>query len=67
MLARLDQGDRDALAAGPADPADAVDVGVRRRRHVVVDDVGEVVDVEAAGGDVGGDEQVGRAGCGPAA
>ena len=63
VLARLGERDRDALAAGPADPADAVHVGLRRRRHVVVDDVGEVVDVEAARGDVGGDEQVGGLGC----
>src|SRR5207244_7050158 len=33
--------------------------------HVVGDDVGEVLDVEAAGGDVGGDEQVGGAGAQP--
>ena len=61
QLAWLGEGDRDALAPGPADPADAVHVGVGRRRHVVVDDVGQLVDVEAAGGDVGGDEQLGGA------
>jgi long-chain acyl-CoA synthetase len=44
---------------GAADPADPVDVRLRARRHVVVHDVGEVLDVEPAGGDVGGDEQVG--------
>ena len=66
VLAGLGQRDGHALAPGPADPADAVDVGLRRRRHVVVDDVGELVDVEAAGGDVGGDEQVGGAGAQPA-
>ena len=31
VLARLGQRDRDALAAGPADAADAVDVRLRRR------------------------------------
>ena len=62
VLARLGQGDRHALAAGAADAADAVHVGLRRRRDVVVDDVGELVDVEAARGDVGGDEQLGGAG-----
>ena len=66
VLARLGQRDRDALAPGAADAADAVHVRLGRRRHVVVDDVGELVDVEAAGGDVGGDEQVGGAGAQPA-
>ena len=61
QLARLGERDRDALAPGPADAADAVDVGVGRRRHVVVDDVGQLVDVETACGDVGGDEQLGGA------
>ena len=65
LLARLGERDRDALAAGPADAADAVHVGLGRRRHVVVDDVRELVDVEPAGGDVGGDEQLGGAGAQP--
>ena len=63
QLAGLGQRDGDALAPGPADPADAVHVGVGRRRHVVVDDVGEQVDVEAAGGDVGGDRAARRCRC----
>jgi hypothetical protein len=52
-----------ATPSRPARPdaADAVHVGLGGRRHVVVDDVGELVDVQAARGDVGGDEQVGRA------
>ena len=61
VLARLGERDRDALAAGAADPADAVHVGLRRRRDVVVDDVGELLDVQAARRDVGGDQQVRRA------
>jgi predicted Zn-dependent protease len=65
VLARLGQRDGHALAAGAADAADAVHVGLGRRRHVVVDDVGELVDVEAAGGHVGGDEQVGGAAAQP--
>ena len=44
--------------ASPPGAADAVQVHLRRRRHVVVDDVREVLDVEAARGDVGGDQQV---------
>ena len=61
MLARLGERDRGAAAAGAAGAADAVDVRLGGGRHVVVDDVREVLDVEAARGDVGGDEQVGLA------
>ena len=61
MLARLDERDRGAVAPGAAGAADAVDVVVGRGRHVVVDDVRQLLDVEAARGDVGGDEQIGRA------
>ena len=57
-LARGDEGDRVALAAGPAGAADAVDVGLGVGRDVVVDDVADPLDVETAGGDVGGDEDV---------
>ena len=60
MLARLDQGDRHALASGPARSADAMHVGIGVGRHVEVDDVADVVDVEAAGGDVRRDEHVQR-------
>ena len=60
-LAWLGQRDRHALAPGTPDAPDAVDVALGRRRHVVVDDVGERVDVETASGDVGGDEQFGGA------
>src|SRR5205814_8529458 len=45
-------------AAGARGAADAVDVRVRVPGDVVVDDVGDVLDVEAAGGDIGGDQQV---------
>jgi hypothetical protein len=33
-----------------------VDVGLRLVRQFIVDHVGHVIDVDAAGGDVGGDE-----------
>ena len=56
LLLRLDEGDRAARAPDAAGAADAVDVDVRRDRHVEVDDVRDGRDVEAAGGDVGGDE-----------
>jgi hypothetical protein len=63
-LARLGEGDRHALTPGPAHPADAVHVGVGHRRgNVVVDDVGELVDVESPGGHVGGHDEVGGARC----
>ena len=52
------QGDRDAGLAGAAGAADAVDIIVRMPGHVVVEDVADALDVEAAGGDVGGDEDV---------
>ena len=47
------EGEGLAGATGPAGPADAVDVGLGVLRQVVVDDVGDVLDVDAAGGDVG--------------
>jgi len=65
VLARLGQRDRHALAAGAAHPPGPVHVGLGRGRHVVVDDVREQLDVEAAGGDVGGHEQLGGAGAQP--
>ena len=43
------------------DPADAVHVRLGRRRHVEVDDVGQLLDVEAAGRHVGRDQQFGAA------
>ncbi len=58
-LARIDQRDRHALAADAAGAADAVHVDFGRGRDVVVDDVRDVIDVEAARRDVGGDEHVG--------
>ena len=61
VLAWLHEGDRDALATGPAGAPGPVHVDLGRRRHVVVDDVAHVLDVEAAGRDVGRDEHVQRA------
>ena len=43
-------------APGPAGPADAVDVVLRVPRQLEVDDDRQVLDVEAAGRDVGRDE-----------
>ena len=51
-----------AVLAGAAGAADAVDVVFGGVRQFVVDDVRQVVDVEAARGDVGGDQHAHRAG-----
>jgi len=45
-----------ARSRGPADP---VDVAVRRLGDIVVDHVGDVLDVQPTGGDVGGNESLG--------
>ena len=52
----VDEGDRDAGRAGPAGAADPVDVGLVVLGAGVVDDVRDAGDVDAAGGDVGGDQ-----------
>ena len=56
-LAR-DEGDRIALLAGAARAADAVRVRLDVLRHVVVDHVRHALDVDAAAGDVGRDEDL---------
>ena len=61
MLARLDQRDRHALASRPPRAPDAMHIGIGVGRHVVVHDVADVLDVEAARGDVRRDEHVQRA------
>ena len=58
LLARFDERDRDALAPGASGPADAMDVRLGVRRDVVVHDVRDMVDVEAARGDIGRHEDV---------
>ncbi len=66
MLPRLDHRDRCAGAAGAARSTDPVDVRVWVRRHVVVDDVRNVRDVQPAGRDIRGHEHVQVAGAEPA-
>jgi hypothetical protein len=61
-LARGDERDRVAAATGAAGAADPVDVRLGVGRDVVVDDVADPLDVQAAGRDVGGDEDVELAG-----
>ena len=60
VLAVLGDHEREGVAGGlrPAGAADAVDVVLRVLRHVVVDDVADVRDVEAARGDVRGHEHL---------
>jgi len=60
-LARRHEQDRDAFAAGTAGAADAVHIGFGVVGDVVVDDVRHARHVDAAGGDVGGDDDVERA------
>ena len=55
-LLRVAERDRDAVGAGARGAADAVHVALGHVRQVVVDDVGDAVDVDAAGGDVGRDQ-----------
>ena len=55
-LVDADQRDGIAVDAGPAGPADAMDVVLGDHRQLEVDDVRERLDVEAAGGDLGRDE-----------
>src|SRR5262245_12979490 len=58
MLAWLDEGDRRALPPGATRPADAMHVDLGGGRHVEVHHVADVLDIEAAGGDVGRDEDI---------
>src|SRR5690606_3547682 len=58
LLARGDEQDRFAAAASAAGAADPVHVGFRIVRDVVIDDVADPFDVQAAGGDIGGDHQI---------
>ena len=53
MLLRGHQRQGDAGGAGPRRPPDPVHVILRHVRHVVVDHVGDTLDVDAAPGDVG--------------
>src|SRR5450830_963834 len=58
VLVHADQRDRFARRAGAAGAADTVDIVFWNVRQVVVDHVGQLVDVDAARGDVGGDQHL---------
>ena len=57
-FARRDEQQRRAGSAGTTGAADAMHVGLGVVRDVVVQHVRDALDVEPAGGDVGGDEDV---------
>ena len=61
-LARRDEEDRAALAAGPAGAADTVHIGFGVVGDVVVDDVAHARHVDAPGSHVGGHDEVDVAG-----
>ena len=56
VVLRRHQHGGEALASRPSRASDAVDVGVGRIREVEVDDVRDLLDVDAARRDVGRDE-----------
>src|SRR5450830_994834 len=58
LFTRGDEQDRFAAAAGAARAADAVGIAFWIVRHVVVDDVADALDIQAAGGHVGSNEDV---------
>ena len=58
LLARAHEQDRIAAAPGAAGTTDAVDVALGVVGNVVIQHVADAFHVEAAGGDVGGDEDV---------
>ena len=59
---RVAQRHGDAGLAGARGPANAVDIAFRNVRQVEIDHVGDVVDINAASGNVCGDEDVHLAG-----
>ena len=56
-LLRVAKRDGDARGAGACRAADAVDIALRHVRQLEVDDVRHQVDVDAARGDVGGNQR----------
>src|SRR5882672_8616950 len=60
-LAAVAERQRDARGAGARGAADAMDIALGVGRQLVVDDVGDAGDVDAARGEVGGDQHAGLA------
>jgi hypothetical protein len=61
-LGRADEGNGVPVSPGAAGAARAVNVDLRRFREGVVDHAGQVLDVDATGSDVGGDQKANLAG-----
>ncbi|MEY9410125.1 hypothetical protein ABH989_004591 [Bradyrhizobium ottawaense] len=57
LVERRHDRDRGAGATGAAGPADAVDVVIGMVGNVEIEDVADLGNVEAAGGDIRGDEE----------
>src|ERR1700681_2647149 len=57
LVERSDDRDRGAGASGASGAADAVDIVIGMMRNVEIEDVAHGRNIEAAGGDVGGDQQ----------
>lgn len=62
LLVRRAEGDGDAVGSGPASATNAVDVGFRNIWDLVIEDVFQIVDVDAACSDIGCDEHANLAG-----
>ena len=62
LLLRGAEADGGAVCARAGRAADAVDVSFRHFGQVVVEDMGQLADVDAASGDVGGDQHLGLPG-----
>ena len=58
VLGRRHERDPDALAACASRPPDAMNICVAVSRGIEVDDVGDPIHVDPAGGDVGRDQRV---------
>ena len=56
MIFRCAERQGDTGRSRPACAADAMDIRFRFRGKVIVDDVGDVIDIQSTGRDIGGDE-----------
>ena len=54
FLGEVAEGDSLAATARPSGPADSVDIGLRHLGQIVVEDMGQLFDVQPPGGDVSG-------------
>ena len=58
----VDERDRNSRRSGSTGATDSVQVGLLVIRALVVDDMRDAIDIDAAGGNIGGDENVDLAG-----